>query len=359
MVFLRGDHRLNEIKLPERARRALPPGARGGAARVRPASSVRALTSRSVLDARGRRGAVDRRRQPARPAPRRRDDRRRAPATCGTVEEGDTVDGNPIRIEPAIEIGNIFKLGTRYSEPLGATYLDENGTEQLIVMGSYGIGPARVWPPRRSSSTATSAGSPGRGRSRRGTSSSSRSARRARPSARPPTRSTRSSRPRTCKVLYDDREAGGGSKFADAELIGCPLRLTVGKRSLESGPRRGPGAPRPARHRGRRPAHRRRGGRAGAVGRAPLTFRRLSGLDRSGPPPPETQAGAPLRPWTIPNAIGFLRAGADRRVPGAGAVQRRRHRRAAGGAVRARRLGRLRRRDRGARHRASTAGSAR
>ena len=38
-----------------------------------------------------------------------------------------------------------------------------------------------------------------------------------------------------------------------------------------------------------------------------LTFRRLSGLDRSGPPPPETQAGAPLNPWTIPNAIGFLR----------------------------------------------------
>jgi CDP-diacylglycerol--glycerol-3-phosphate 3-phosphatidyltransferase len=44
------------------------------------------------------------------------------------------------------------------------------------------------------------------------------------------------------------------------------------------------------------------------VGRTPLTFRRLSGLDRSGPPPPETQAGAPLNPWTIPNAIGFLRA---------------------------------------------------
>jgi phosphatidylglycerophosphate synthase len=44
------------------------------------------------------------------------------------------------------------------------------------------------------------------------------------------------------------------------------------------------------------------------VARAPLTFRRLSGLDRSGPPPPETEAGAPLRPWTIPNAIGFVRA---------------------------------------------------
>ena len=61
-----------------------------------------------------------------------------------TVEAGDTVNGHPIRIEPAIEIANIFKLGTRYSEPLGATYLDENGKEQLIVMGCYGIGPARI-----------------------------------------------------------------------------------------------------------------------------------------------------------------------------------------------------------------------
>jgi CDP-diacylglycerol--glycerol-3-phosphate 3-phosphatidyltransferase len=43
------------------------------------------------------------------------------------------------------------------------------------------------------------------------------------------------------------------------------------------------------------------------VEKAKLTFRRLSGLDRSGPPPPETQAGAPLRPWTIPNAIGYVR----------------------------------------------------
>ena len=43
------------------------------------------------------------------------------------------------------------------------------------------------------------------------------------------------------------------------------------------------------------------------VERARLTFRRLSGLDRSGPPPPETRAGAPLRPWTIPNAIGYIR----------------------------------------------------
>ena len=62
-----------------------------------------------------------------------------------TVEAGDTAPGGgTIEIEPAIEVGNIFKLGTRYSEPLGATFLDEEGTEQPIVMGSYGIGPARI-----------------------------------------------------------------------------------------------------------------------------------------------------------------------------------------------------------------------
>ena len=60
------------------------------------------------------------------------------------VEPGDRVDGRAIRIEAAIEVGNIFKLGTRYSEALGATYLDEDGRERPIWMGSYGIGPARI-----------------------------------------------------------------------------------------------------------------------------------------------------------------------------------------------------------------------
>ena len=66
------------------------------------------------------------------------------PVDVRTVVAGDTIGGATVRIEPAIEVGNIFKLGTRYSEPLGATYLDESGKEQLIWMGSYGIGPARA-----------------------------------------------------------------------------------------------------------------------------------------------------------------------------------------------------------------------
>ena len=53
-------------------------------------------------------------------------------------------DGEPLTLETAIEIGNIFKLGTRYSEPLGARYLDETGAEHPVWMASYGIGPARI-----------------------------------------------------------------------------------------------------------------------------------------------------------------------------------------------------------------------
>jgi prolyl-tRNA synthetase len=150
------------------------------------------------------------------------------------VEAGDTVNGNPIRIEPAIEIGNIFKLGTRYSEPLGATYLDESGREQLIVMGSYGIGPARMtaaaieqyadekgisWPRAIApwDVEIVAIGKPGT------------------PEREAAEALYAELRDAGLKVLIDDRDAGPGEKFADAELLGVPLRLTVGKRSMESG----------------------------------------------------------------------------------------------------------------------------
>ena len=60
--------------------------------------------------------------------------------------EGDACPhcGGALQFEAAIEVGHIFKLDTRYSEPLGATFLDENGQEAPLIMGSYGIGPARV-----------------------------------------------------------------------------------------------------------------------------------------------------------------------------------------------------------------------
>ena len=146
----------------------------------------------------------------------------------------DTVNGEPIRLETAIEIGNIFKLGTRYSEPLGARYLDEHGQEHPLWMASYGIGPARIvaaaveqfadehgisWPRALAPFAVHLVGL-----------------------GRPGTPEHDAAeglytvlREGGVDVLYDDRDAGPGEKFADAELLGCPLRLTVGRRSLESG----------------------------------------------------------------------------------------------------------------------------
>jgi prolyl-tRNA synthetase len=152
-----------------------------------------------------------------------------------TVEAGDTAPGGgSIEIEAAIEIGNIFKLGTRYSEPLGATYLDEGGTERPIVMGSYGIGPARilaaaieqgadergiVWPPPLAPwqvqlVSLAKAGEP----EREAADSLYEQLREA-----------------GTEVLYDDRDAGPGEKLTDAELLGCPLRLVAGRRGLAKG----------------------------------------------------------------------------------------------------------------------------
>jgi prolyl-tRNA synthetase len=232
MVFLRGDHRLNDIKLQNALGEPFRPAREdelpGPAGFLGPSPDVPHVLDSAVGAGPWVVGAnrPDLHLGGATIEGERLDVRR--------VEEGDLVNGSPIRIEPAIEIGNIFKLGTRYSEPLDATYLDESGAEQLIVMGSYGIGPARLaaaaveqhsdergisWP--RSIAPwdveIVSLGKEG---------SPEREAAEALYAELNAT---------DLKVLYDDREAGGGSKFADAELIGCPLRLTVGKRSLESG----------------------------------------------------------------------------------------------------------------------------
>jgi prolyl-tRNA synthetase len=157
-------------------------------------------------------------------------------ADVRTVEAGDrTPAGSEIRIEPAIEIGNVFKLGTRYSEPLGATYLDPEGIERPIVMGSYGIGPARivaaaieqradekgiVWPaplaPWQVHVVALSKGGD--------------------EVAEAAARLYEELREAGVETLLDDREtAGAGEKLTDAELLGCPLRLTVGRRGLGEG----------------------------------------------------------------------------------------------------------------------------
>jgi prolyl-tRNA synthetase len=151
------------------------------------------------------------------------------------VEPGDgAAGGHPIEIKPAIEVGQIFKLRTRYSEPLGANYLDENGNEHPIVMGCYGIGPARtvaasieqraddrgiVWPRSIAPWEVHLVGLGKAGDE----------------VAEAADRLYAELAEAGVSAVYDDRDAGPGEKLTDAELLGCPLRLVVGRRGLADG----------------------------------------------------------------------------------------------------------------------------
>jgi prolyl-tRNA synthetase len=148
--------------------------------------------------------------------------------------EGDTCPncGGALRFQTAIEVGHIFKFGSRYSEPLEATFLDEDGTERPLLGGSYGIGPGRVlaaaveqrhddrgivWPasiaPYDVHVLALSGGSD-EVLAQAGSVAEVLGA-------------------AEFDVLLDDRDERPGEKFADADLVGCPIRITVGRKTLE------------------------------------------------------------------------------------------------------------------------------
>jgi prolyl-tRNA synthetase len=145
----------------------------------------------------------------------------------------DPIDGKPLRVVRGVEIGNIFQLGTRYSGSMGATYTDETGVEHPIVMGSYGIGvgralacvaeeysddcgmdlPISVAPYHV---VLVSLGRSGEVKEKAEALYSELLA-------------------VGVEVIYDDREVSPGVKFADADLLGMPLRCTVSSRSLNRG----------------------------------------------------------------------------------------------------------------------------
>ena len=243
LVVLRGDHRLNEIKLANALGASTRPateeevretfGAVAGF--IGPVAARVEVVADEAL--RGMRGLVTGGNEPDIHLRGVEPGRDFEPtwADVRTVEAGDRdPSGAEIRIEPAIEVGNIFKLGTRFSEPLEATYLDKEGNEQLIWMGSYGIGPARIvaaaieqyaddagisWPRALAPFdvelvTLGKEGEPAREASEL---------------------LYDELRAAGLDVLYDDRTASAGEKFADAELLGCPLRITVGRKSIEAG----------------------------------------------------------------------------------------------------------------------------
>ena len=151
-------------------------------------------------------------------------------------KEGDTcpICGGGLRFQTAIEVGHIFKLDTRFSESLGATYLDEDGKERPFVMGSYGIGPGRilaavveqrsdgssmVWPrsiaPYDAEVVSLDAGEP-------------EILYRAEEAAV-------ALEAAGLSVLLDDRDQRAGEKFADADLFGSPVRVIVGRKTLDDG----------------------------------------------------------------------------------------------------------------------------
>jgi prolyl-tRNA synthetase len=138
--------------------------------------------------------------------------------------------GGALVFRTAIEVGHIFDFGTFYSAPLDATFLDEDGVEKPLLGGSYGIGPARtmaavveqrgeenglVWPASISPYDAHVIALPG--------------------AEEIATRAAEALSAAGRSVLLDDRDARAGEKFADADLIGIPLRITAGKKSLEDG----------------------------------------------------------------------------------------------------------------------------
>jgi len=145
---------------------------------------------------------------------------------CPECEEG------KLEIEPGIEVGHIFKLGTKYSESMGATYLDENGKAKPIVMGSYGIGITRIVAAAIEQSNDqngiiwTKDLEPYKiiilplGRSDEVNKTSE--------------ELYDTFQEMGIEVLLDDRNERAGVKFNDADLIGIPLRITVGSRSLEN-----------------------------------------------------------------------------------------------------------------------------
>ncbi|MFW0871021.1 MAG: aminoacyl--tRNA ligase-related protein [Patescibacteria group bacterium] len=139
------------------------------------------------------------------------------------------LDRSKLDNKKSIEVGNIFPLGTKYSEAIGLFYTDEEGRQQPVYMGSYGIGPARLM------GTIAEVLSDAKGL--------------VWPEAIAPFQIHLISigedkqaealylelRARGVDVLYDDRDARAGEKFADADLIGIPHRITISSRSLEQG----------------------------------------------------------------------------------------------------------------------------
>jgi prolyl-tRNA synthetase len=152
------------------------------------------------------------------------------------IREGDPcpVCGQPLRIERSIVVGHIYQLGTRYSAPLGSTFIDQDGSPRPLWRGSHGIGISRivaavveqrhdehgiVWPKALAPYEVCVVIAT---RDHEGAVSEAE-------------RIYRELAERGVEVVIDDREESAGVKFADADLVGYPVQVVVGKRGVEGG----------------------------------------------------------------------------------------------------------------------------
>lgn len=243
LALVRGDHQLHERKLaralgeefrpahPDEVRATLgaPAGSVGPLGVRVPVLADEALARGAYVVGANREGFHRRGVVPGRDFPCRFVD-------LHTVQAGEACVqcGRPLRVERVIEIGNIFKLGTKYSVPLGAVYLDEDGQQKPIVMGSYGIGPARiaaaaieqladqdgiVWPPAIAPFLVHIVPVNVR---------------------EPAQREAAEELYSACwregvEALLDDRDERPGVKFKDADLLGMPVRVTIGNAFVREG----------------------------------------------------------------------------------------------------------------------------
>lgn len=158
-------------------------------------------------------------------------------ADIAAAQDGDSCPdcGGVLHTQRGVEVGNIFKLGTRFAEPMGCTYTDKDGVERPVIMGSYGIGSGRllaciaeehhdehglIWPVTVAPYHVHLVALAGKGSDQVQQEAESIYA---------------ELEAAGLEVLYDDREESPGVKFNDADLIGLPVRLTVSGRALEQG----------------------------------------------------------------------------------------------------------------------------
>jgi len=154
------------------------------------------------------------------------------------AQEGDACPqcGAPLRTVRGVEVGNIFQLGTFYSDPMGCTYLDKDGQIKPVIMGSYGIGSGRlmaciaeeyhddnglIWPVSVAPYAVHLVVLPGKGEGEEVTAQADQLYAELQAAG--------------IEVLYDDRSESPGVKFMDADLLGMPIRLTVSERARKAG----------------------------------------------------------------------------------------------------------------------------